>query len=288
MTARRALAQRLAGQASVALACRALGLSTSSYYYHPRPPEDLEVLGWIEEVWADFPTYGYRRLEAELARREQVVNHKRLQRILNAHDLVRPPRPRPGSGKAGPMGRYPNLLAGLGVERPDQVWCADLTYVRMGRGFVYLAVVLDVFTRAIRGWEVFGSLASELACGALRRALERGTPEIHHSNQGIQYAAEEYVALLAGRGVRVSLSGRGRPTDNPYAERVIRTLKEEEVYLIEYRSLSEAREEIGRFIDQVYNTKRIHSALGYLTPAEYEAHRRAERAQESASPPLGG
>jgi len=282
------MAQHLAGQAPVGVVCRALELAPSSYYYRPRPPEDLEVLGWIEEIWTDFPTYGYRRLGVELGRRGHPVNHKRLQRILKEHDLVRPPGPRPARGEAGPAGRYPNILGGLGVERPDQVWCADLTYVRMGRGFVYLAVVLDVFTRAIRGWEVSGSLASALACGALCRALARGTPEIHHSDQGIQYAAGEYVALLAGQGVRISLSARGRPTDNPYVERVIRTLKEEEVYLNEYRSVSEAREEIGRFIDQVYNAKRIHSALGYLTPAEYEAQWRAERAREAGPPPLGG
>jgi putative transposase len=289
VTVRRQLAQGLVGEAPVRVVCRALGLASSSYYYAPQEGDDLTVLGWIEEVLAEFPTYGYRRLTAELGRRGHLLNHKRVQRILQQHDLA---RPAPGrvrtTDSQHPYGRFPNLLRGLEVLRPEQVWCADITYIRLRTQFAYLAIVLDVYTRGIRGWALGASLASELACTALRRALERGRPEIHHSDQGIQYAATGYTALLHDHEVQPSMAGRGRPTDNPYAERVLRTIKEEEVYLNEYRTLAEARIQIGDFIDGVYNQKRIHSALGYLTPAEYERQWRAEEAYASASPPLGG
>lgn len=289
MTAKRQLAQDLAEEAPVRVVCRALELAPSSYYYTPRDTDDLTVLGWMEEVLVDFPTYGYRRLTAELARRGHVLNHKRVQRLLRQHDLARPLRRGVSTTNSQhPYGRFPNLLGGLAVVRPEQVWCADITYIALPTQFVYLAIVLDVYTRAIRGWALGASLGSDLACGALRQALARGTPEIHHSDQGIQYAATGYVALLHDAGIRPSMAARGRPTDNPYAERVIRTIKEEEVYLNEYRSLSEAREQIGRFIDDVYHHKRIHSALGYLTPAEFERQWHAPLPPVPSSPPLGG
>lgn len=289
MTAKRQLAQGLVEQAPVRVVCRALELSPSSYYYTPLGTDDLTVLGWIEEVLAEFPTYGYRRLTAELGRRGHPMNHKRVQRILKQHDLARPSRRRVyTTDSQHPYGRFANLVQGLLVESPDQVWCADITYIRLHTQFVYLAIVLDVYTRLIRGWSLGASLASDLACAALRQALQRGAPRIHHSDQGIQYAAEGYLALLREHGVQSSMGGRGRPTDNPYAERVIRTIKEEEVHLNEYRSLAEAREHIGHFIDCVYNHKRIHSALGYLTPAEFERQWHAQGAQEPVSPPLGG
>jgi putative transposase len=306
VTAKRELVQALVGEAPVRVVCRALGLAPSSYYYAPQEGSafhaarsdgaGLDRVGMeCREVLAEFPTYGYRRLTAELGRRGHLLNHKRVQRILQQHDLA---RPAPGrvrtTDSQHPYGRFPNLLQGLEVLRPEQVWCADITYIRLRTQFVYLAIVLDVsakicrHTRGIRGWALGASLASELACTALRRALERGRPEIHHSDQGIQYAATGYTALLHDHEVQLSMAGRGRPTDNPYAERVLRTIKEEEVYLNEYRTLAEARIQIGHFIDGVYNQKRIHSALGYLTPAEYERQWRAEQVHVSASPPLGG
>jgi putative transposase len=146
---------------------------------------------------------------------------------------------------------------------------ADITYVVLGRGFVYLAVVMDVFTRAVRGWHLARGLDQELALTALQRALQHGRPEIHHSDQGVQYAAEDYERCLQTHGVQASMTRRGAAWQNGYAERLMRTIKEEEVYLSEYRDYADAQRQIGRFLDDVYMHKRIHSALGYLTPVEF-------------------
>jgi putative transposase len=253
-------------------ACALLGVAPSSYYYQALPDDDLSVLAWIEELLLDFPTYGYRRVTAELVRRRHPLNHKRVLRLMQANDLIQVARRhvQTTDSRHG-FGRYPNLLADCQVVRPDQVWCADITYIQLQRQFVYLAIVLDVFTRSLRGWYLGRHLSTDLALNALEMALAKGHPEIHHSDQGVQYAATGYVERLQKAGVQISMSAKGQPTDNPYAERVIRTIKEEEVYLNEYRDFAEARSHLGRFIDDVYQTKRIHSALGYLTPAEFEA-----------------
>ncbi len=153
----------------------------------------------------------------------------------------------------------------------DQAWCADTTYIRLRREFIYLAVVLDIFPRSIRGWELGRNLTEELSRAALERTLVMRRPEIHHSDQGVQYAATGYVQRLESLRVKVSMAARGQPTDNPFAERFMRTLKEEEVYLNEYADFEEARSRIGRFLENVYMKKRVHSALGYRTPAEFEA-----------------
>jgi transposase InsO family protein len=157
------------------------------------------------------------------------------------------------------------------VERPDQVWCADITYIHLQQQYVYLAILMDVYTRGLRGWHLGRTLSSDLAVTALERALRLGRPEMHHSDQGIQYAAKGYVKRLQSVGTELSMAAKGQPTQNAYAERVIRTIKEEEVYLSEYPDYATAYREIGHFIEDVYQTKRIHSALGYLTPAEFEA-----------------
>lgn len=264
--------QHLSTEYPVRLLCSLWGLPPSSYYYRPQPEEDLAVLVQMEDVLREFPTYGYRRMTVELARRGTVVNHKRVSRLMREHDLIQVARKRPhttDSNHGWP--RYPNLLKDCEVVRPDQVWCADITYVQLRQGYVYLAILLDVCTRSIRGWCLDRSLSSDLALTALRQALAHHRPETHHSDQGVQYAASGYVALLQALGVQVSMAAPGRPTENPYAERVICTIKEEEVWLNEYENLAHARACIGRFINDVYQTKRIHSALGYLTPVEFEA-----------------
>jgi putative transposase len=157
------------------------------------------------------------------------------------------------------------------VVRPDQVWVADITYIRLASGFVYLAVVMDVFTRAIRGWELSRDLDRSLTVTALQRALRVGRPEVHHSDQGVQYAAQEYVGHLRAAHVAGSMADVGAAWQNGYAERLMRTIKEEEVYLSEYEDYDDALRQLGRFLDDVYMHKRIHSALGYLTPAEFES-----------------
>jgi transposase InsO family protein len=169
-----------------------------------------------------------------------------------------------------PYPRFPNLVEGLEAQRPEQVWVADITSIRLRKEFVYLSVLMDVFTRCIRGWHLGRSLEQELTLTALGRAFERGRPEIHHSDQGVQYAATAYVDLLKAREVKISMARVGAPAENGYAERLMRTIKEEEVDLTEYEDFGDAMRGLGRFLDDVYNRKRIHSSLGYLTPAEFE------------------
>ncbi len=167
--------------------------------------------------------------------------------------------------------RYPNLVTKRMATAPDEIWVSDITYIRLHREFIYLAVVMDVFTRDIRGWHVSRSLGQELTLVALQRALAHHSPQIHHSDQGIQYAAPAYIQALQRAGVAISMAAVGEPRENGFAERLIRTIKEEEVALAEYEDFADAHAQIGRFIDDVYRTKRIHSALGYLTPTEFEA-----------------
>jgi transposase InsO family protein len=268
---KRQMIQDLSVEFPVRLLCRLLDVCPSSYYYQPRGDDDLTVLSWIEDVLLRFPTYGYRRVTAQLGREGHPVNHKRIQRVMQDNDLIAvvKRRCRTTDSRHGFM-RYPNLIRELEVMRPDQVWCADITYIQVQREFVYLAIVMDLFTRGLRGWHLGRTLSSELALTALQKALLGNTPEIHHSDQGVQYAAQGYTGCLEDLGVRISMAAVGQATENAYAERVIRTIKDEEVYLADYESFSDAYQRIGHFIDDVYQTKRIHSALGYLTPAEFE------------------
>ena len=253
-----------------------LELALSSYYYEPREKSEARVAQAIEEVARQFPTYGSRRIAHQLRRAPYglEVNRKRVQRLMRQLGLmgVRKRVGRRTTNSRHPFTRFENLVAGLVSTRPNQVWVADITYVRLGSGeFVYLAIVLDVFTRAIRGWSLARGLGVELSLAALQQAFLRGAPEIHHSDQGVQYACPGYVEQLQARKVQVSMAEVGQAQQNGYAERVIRTIKEEEVYLNEYRDYDEAVARIGDFIEVVYNRKRIHSRLGYLTPEEFEA-----------------
>jgi putative transposase len=263
----------LAGKNPVRLVCRLLGVPRSSVYYDARPPIDEAALKTaLLDLAAEWPTYGYRRLTAMMKRLGWAVNAKRVRRWMDELNLCGAPPPRKCRTTDSKHGwpRYENLVKDLEIKRPEQVWVADITYIRLGREFVYLAVVMDVFTRSIRGWQLGRSLDGGLTLAALERALVIGTPEVHHSDQGVQYAAAAYVERLRGLGVEPSMAAVGEPRENGYAERVMRTIKEEEVDLSEYRDLDDVRAQIGRFLDGAYNVKRIHSALGYLTPKEFE------------------
>jgi len=258
----------------VGVACTVLALSHSSYYYHAEKKDERELEEAIEQIAGEFPKYGTRRVSQQLRRSPYQLSagRKRVRRIMTQKDLLRPlkqhKRRTTNSEHAYP--RYPNLVKNLEITHPNQVWASDITYIRLQQGFVYLAVVLDIFTRAIRGWCLGLTLDQELSLTALRKALTKGIPEIHHSDQGVQYAAYAYTDLLKDHHVSISMAAVGKAEENGYAERLMRTIKEEEVDLSEYLDFQDARNQIGRFIEDVYMTKRIHSSLGYLTPIEFE------------------
>ncbi len=264
-----------AEKCSVKTACESVGLPRSSYYYRSQRGEESQLEADLETVAGQFPKYGTRRITHQLRRApyHYRINRKRVQHIMRQKKLlhlVKRARYRTTDSQH-PYPRYPNLVAELETTQPEQVWVCDITYVLLGRDFVFLAIVMDVFTRAIRGWNLSRSLDVDLTLVALQRALSLCIPQIHHSDQGIQYAAQAYTDVLNQYGIQISMAAQGRPEENGYAERFMRTIKEEEVDLSEYLDLDDARRQIGCFIEDVYMTKRIHSALGYLTPAEFEA-----------------
>ncbi|MDT5158936.1 MAG: hypothetical protein QOH51_3293 [Acidobacteriota bacterium] len=272
-----ALVQRQAEATTVAVACRALALPRSTYYRRLKPTAEVEVAlrSLVQQVALEWPSYGYRRITAELKRRGQVVNRKRVLHLMREDNLLclRKRRFIHTTNSDHRLPVYPNLVPELTVTACDQLWVSDITYIRLGREFIYLAVVLDAFSRRVVGWALERSLETELALGALRMALaERPvTAElVHHSDRGVQYASADYTALLKEHHIRISMSRRGNAYDNAQAESFMKTLKYEEVYLREYETMTEARTSISHFLEAVYNRKRLHSALGYLPPVEFE------------------
>jgi putative transposase len=253
--------------------CDVLELARSSYYHKPNMSTNESLRAALIALAEAWPTYGYRRLTAQLQREGWSVNHKRIRRLMQEMGLQgqAPVRKVRTTNSQHGYGRYPNLVQNLSITRPHQVWVADITFVRLAHKFVYLAVIMDVFTRRICGWHLSRSLDQSLTLHALQMALQVATPEIHHSDQGGQYAATAYVELLTDAKVAISMADVGEAWQNGYAERVIRTIKEEEVDLSDYQDFHDAYQQIGRFLTDVYNRKRIHSSLGYLTPAEFEA-----------------
>lgn len=271
-------------------ACAVLDLDRGSYYRavgkqasegplgRRTRKEDAALLGALEEIVVEFPGYGYLRVTKQLQREGFRVNPKRVYRLMQEAGwlhLRQRGRVRTTNSEHG-FAIYPNLLPGCGwreLTAPNQAWGADLTYVRLGEGFCYLAGVLDLFSRRIVGWNLSESLEASGALAALEMALTRREPGagwIHHSDRGIQYACRDYVQRLQEAGARISMAAVGAPKENAPTERWMRTVKEEEVDLEEYGSFREAKQAIGRFIDQVYNQKRLHSALGYRPPSEFE------------------
>jgi putative transposase len=253
--------------------CDVIDLPRSSYYHKSNSTADdcLRVALLAQaEAW---PTYGYRRLTAQLRRDGWQVNRKRIQRLMQEMGLQgeAPQRKVRTTNSQHGFGRYPNFVQDLPIVRAHQVWVADITYVRLAHKFVYLAVIMDAFTRRICGWHLSHSLDTTLTLTALQMALQQAIPEIHHSDQGVQYASTAYVNLLTDAGVTISMAQVGEAWQNGYAERLMRTIKEEEVALSDYQDFHDAYQQIGCFLTDVYNRKRIHSSLGYLTPAEFDA-----------------
>lgn len=267
------MSRQLGERYPIQVVCRVLGYARSSYYYRGQARTEPELEAAMQEVAMAWPTYGYRRITAQLRRRGWRVNSKRVRRLMRRLGLqgkTRRRSPRTTNSRHG-FPRYPNLVQGLSVVRPDQVWAADISYIRLPREYVYLAVLMDVYTRGIRGWHLSRDLDHTLTLTALKRALESHRPEVHHSDQGVQYAALAYVAALGQVGTQISMAEVGEATQNGYAERLIRTIKEEEVALSDYQDYHDAYQQIRRFVEEVYMHKRIHSSLGYLTPVEFES-----------------
>jgi len=270
------MARKLQKQVShpVTMICSTLGVSRSSYYYQGCSRDEGELLSSIKAVQTRFPTYGTRRVTAELKRAPEPihVNRKRVQRLMRQHELLQPVRKRKVRTTNSEHGypRYPNLVKDRVATHPDEIWVSDITYIRLGSGFVYLAAIMDMFTRNIRGWQLSRSIDQTLTLDALYMALQDHVPEIHHSDQGVQYAAGDYTALLAQHQIKISMAAIGKAEENGYAERLMRTIKEEEVDLSEYTDFTDAFTQIGHFIEEVYRYNRIHSSLMYLTPAEFE------------------
>jgi len=264
---------------SVSRLCSAVALCRAEYYRHsnctPEAEPDLELRQEIQAIAADMPAYGYRRITAQLARNGVVANHKRVLQLMRKDGLlcVRKPAFVNTTQSQHSFTIYPNLVPTLSIDGPDQLWVADITYIHLRRDVFYLAVMLDAFSRRVIGWQMDSTLGAQLTVAALQKALAQRTitPNlVHHSDRGTQYAANVYANLLKEQGIRISMSRSGNPYDNAQAERFIKTLKYEEIYLNEYENFAEARFRIGDFLEEVYNHKRLHSKLGYVPPAEFE------------------
>ena len=248
-----------------------------STYYHKLKNEsgdDSHLIKRIEAIIEEFSGYGYRRVTRELHRRGDPSNSKKVLRIMRERGLIRKPKRRwiHTTNSNHPHRIYPNLVQNLAATGPNQVWVADITYIAIQYGFVYLAVILDLFSRRAIGNAVSSNIDTTLCLEALRMAIAHRNPSkgiIHHSDRGVQYACRDYVGMLLKHGFRISMSRKGNPYDNATAESFIKTLKTEEVYLWEYRTLADVQIRLPFFIEEVYNRKRLHSSLGYRPPIEF-------------------
>ena len=257
-------------------------LAKSSYYYKTKKPtiikqkEEADLRSRIEQIACKFSRYGYRRITAQLKREGHGVNHKRVLRIMREDSLlcVVKRKWKNTTNLDHPYKRYPNCIKELVVTRLNQLWVADITYIRILTTFVYLAVILDTLSRKVIGYSISGDLGTKMPLKALNMAITKRKPLpgcIHHSDQGFQYASKDYIELLQNWGFISSMSRKGNPYENAMAESFMKTLKCEEVYLCEYRTISDVFKRVPYFIKEVYNKKRLHSALGYMPPDEYES-----------------
>ena len=272
-------------QLPISRSCLALEVSRSGYYewlkryekIHADDSESPDLNNQIQEIALEFPYYGYRRITAELQNRGYVVNHKRVLRLMRQEKLLfhkKKFKPVTTDSTHG-LPIYPNLLKGREITGLNQTWASDITYVQLQHEHIFLAVILDLYSRKCIGWELSRSIRSDLAMSALAKALKNRTIDsieglIHHSDQGVQYASKDYVDCLGTHNIQISMSRKGNPYDNAFAESFIKTLKVEEVYLNEYETFEDAFRNIWHFIEKVYNKKRLHSALDYRSPVQFE------------------
>ncbi len=269
---------------NISRGCSALGISRSGYSkwikqdkIHYSNPEEMKLKNEIQVIAIDFPGYGYRRITIELHRRGFEVNHKVVYEFMKNDNLLCIKKvfvPKTTDSEHN-LPVYPNLAKDIVITGINQLWAADITYIRLVREFVYLAVIIDVFSRKCIGWKLGRDIDTKLALAALNMALadrkHMGISNlVHHSDQGVQYASWEYVEKLKENGIKISMSRKGNPYDNAFAESFIKTLKYEEVYLWEYETYDEAHRNIKKFLEVVYNKKRVHSSIGYVTPEEFK------------------
>jgi len=253
-----------------------------------RVDPDMDLRDAIQRIALEMPSYGRPRITRELRNRGWKVNPKRVYRLMREDNLlcVRRRKFVVTTDSAHGLRVYPNLARQMVLTDVDQLWRADITYIRLREEFVFLAVIVDAYSRRVIGWALNRTLETDLPLTALRMALSRrtiGPGLVHHSDRGVQYASQEYTGLLKEHGIVISMSRKGNPWDNAACESFIKTLKYEEVYRNEYRDLADARASMQQFLERIYNRKRLHSALGYVPPAEFEAHLAAQKNKEAAA-----
>ncbi len=270
---------------SLSHASQLLHVNRSSYYqwvshqnhHHSGSTCDLALRDMVQKIAVEFPRYGYRRITIELKRQGVLVNHKKILRLMKEDNLLcvkKRFKPVTTDSNHG-FSVYPNLIKDLDITQLNQVWASDITYIQLSHDFIYLSVILDLFSRRCIGWSLGRSLDTQLTLNALDMALQTRWNDtmmglIHHSDQGVQYASHQYVEQLKTHNIQISMSRKGNPYDNAFVESFIKTLKWEEVYLNEYETYGDALNNIGTFIDEVYNRKRLHSSLEYRPPVEFE------------------
>jgi putative transposase len=256
-----------------------MGMSRAAYYYRPkdkaeRNKRDRDLSKMIKAICYRFPFYGYRRVTAALKRKGVVVNHKKVAKLMKLMNIQVKKKKRytRTTNSSHSLKVYPNLIKGLPIDRIDKVWCADITYIGIMSGFVYLAAIIDAFSRKVVGYAISRTLEAELVLEALRTAiLSRDTSDlIHHSDKGVQYCSTEYIKLLKKYGIKISMSAKGMPVENASAESFFGRLKVEEIYMWDYETYEDVVGRLPYFIEEVYNRKRLHSSIGYMPPEEFE------------------